>query len=186
MDCAAAFEEIAMAQSAYQKEQTIQMVQRAIAHGTAGTTDTLPDIYRLPVQTYSPNSWQEEMDAIFRRLPLMLALSCELRQPGDYKALKVLNVPVLIVRGNDGKVRAFVNTCTHRGRAVTQTSDELGKSAGKDAKAGKMTYPALLGLEASKKEASRLTEKALASLSPLGERALPLRALAENLLRRTS
>ncbi len=69
---------------------------------------------------------------------------------------------------------------------VTQTSDELGKSAGKDAKAGKMTYPALLGLEASKKEAARLTEKALTSLSPLGERALPLRTLAEKLLRRTS
>lgn len=115
-----------MAQSAYEKEQTMQMVQRAITHGTAGTTDTLPDIYRLPVQTYSPDSWQEEMDAIFRRLPLMLALSCELRQPGDYKAMKVLNVPVLIVRGTDGKVRAFINTCTHRGRAVTQTSDEKG------------------------------------------------------------
>ena len=88
-----------MAQSAYEKEQTIQMVQRAIAHGTAGTTDTSPDIFRLPVQSYSPNSWQEEMDAIFRRLPLMLALSCELRQPGDYKAMKVLNVPVLTARG---------------------------------------------------------------------------------------
>jgi len=69
---------------------------------------------------------------------------------------------------------------------VTQSSDQLGKSAGKDAKSGKMTYPALLGLEASKKEAGRLTEKALSSLSPLGERAQPLRHLAETLLKRTS
>ncbi|MEI6033846.1 MAG: polyprenyl synthetase family protein [Verrucomicrobiae bacterium] len=67
---------------------------------------------------------------------------------------------------------------------VTQTSDQLGKSAGKDAAAGKMTYPALIGLEASRKEAARLTGKALSSLSPLGERAAPLRELAEKLLAR--
>ena len=57
-------------------------------------------------------------------------------------------------------------------------------SAGKDAAAGKATYPALLGLEASKNEAARLTEKALGSLSPIGERADMLRALAKKLLAR--
>ena len=67
---------------------------------------------------------------------------------------------------------------------VTQSSEQLGKSAGKDAAAGKTTYPSLLGLEASQKEAARLTEKALASLSPLGERADALRALAKKLLAR--
>lgn len=65
---------------------------------------------------------------------------------------------------------------------VTQSSEQLGKSAGKDAAAGKTTYPAVLGLEASRKEAARLTDKALASLSPLGERADILRALARKLL----
>lgn len=69
---------------------------------------------------------------------------------------------------------------------VTQSSEQLGKSAGKDAAAGKTTYPAVLGLEASKKEAARLTDKALASLSPLGERADILRALARKLLARQS
>ena len=67
---------------------------------------------------------------------------------------------------------------------ITQSSEQLGKSAGKDAAAGKTTYPALLGLEASKREAARLTKKALASLSPIGERAGVLRALAEKLLAR--
>lgn len=117
-----------MAQSAYEKEQIAQMVRRCTEHGLNGTTDMTPEIYRLPASTYFPDSWEEEMNAIFRRVPLMLALSCEVRNPGDYKAMQMLDVPVLIVRGNDGKVRAFINTCTHRGRAVTQTSDELGNA----------------------------------------------------------
>jgi len=69
---------------------------------------------------------------------------------------------------------------------VTQSSEKLGKSAGKDAAAGKTTYPALLGLEASQKEAARLTQKAHAALSPLGERASTLHSLADKLLSRQS
>jgi geranylgeranyl diphosphate synthase type II len=69
---------------------------------------------------------------------------------------------------------------------VTQTSEQLGKSAGKDAAAGKSTYPAVLGLDESKKEAARLTEKALSLLSSLGGQTEILRALAEKLLARQS
>ena len=69
---------------------------------------------------------------------------------------------------------------------VTQSSEQLGKSAGKDAAAGKTTYPALLGLDESKKEAARLTEKALGTLTSIGERGDSLRALAEKLLARQS
>ena len=116
-----------MAQSTYEKRQITQMVQRAVQHATAGTTDSTDEIYRLPVALYSPRSWEEEMHAIFRRLPLMLALSSELPVAGTYKALKVLDVPVLVVRGEDMRLRAFINVCRHRGRAVTQTHQEVGQ-----------------------------------------------------------
>jgi phenylpropionate dioxygenase-like ring-hydroxylating dioxygenase large terminal subunit len=116
--------------SDYEKQQVVQLVQRAVKHARAGTTDSTESIFRLPVELYSPGRWQQEMDAIFRRLPLMLAMSCELRHPGDYKAMKVLDVPLLIVRGDDGCVRAFINTCSHRGRAVTQTHEEKGRCRG--------------------------------------------------------
>ena len=115
-----------MSQSAYEKEQIVQMVHRAVHHATSGTTDSTDEIYRLPVESYSPCSWEEEMNAIFRRVPLMLALSTELREAGAYKAMKVLDVPVLMVRGEDMRLRAFINACRHRGRAVTETSDEKG------------------------------------------------------------
>ena len=67
---------------------------------------------------------------------------------------------------------------------VTQTSEKLGKSAGKDAAAHKATYPSVLGLEKSRAEAGRLTRQAHAALRPLGKKAETLRALANYLLER--
>src|SRR5258708_1591447 len=61
---------------------------------------------------------------------------------------------------------------------VTQTSEKLGKSAGKDLAAKKATYPAVIGLEKSRAEARRLTSQAHAALKSFGENALVLRALA--------
>jgi len=67
---------------------------------------------------------------------------------------------------------------------VTQTSEKLGKSAGKDVAAQKATYPALLGLEKSRKEAQRLTAASLAALKPFGKNGNTLRAIGEYLLQR--
>jgi geranylgeranyl diphosphate synthase type II len=67
---------------------------------------------------------------------------------------------------------------------VTQTTEKLGKSAGKDIAAQKATYPSLLGLEKAKREADRLTARARAALKPFGKNAAPLEAIADYLLRR--
>src|SRR5579885_1331387 len=68
---------------------------------------------------------------------------------------------------------------------VTQTSEILGKSAGKDIAAKKATYPAVIGLEKSRAEARRLTRRAHEALSIFPEHdAEPLHALANYLLER--
>ena len=67
---------------------------------------------------------------------------------------------------------------------VTQTSEKLGKSAGKDVAAKKATYPAVIGLAKSRAEARRLTREAHRALESLGENAAVLRALADYLLQR--
>ncbi len=67
---------------------------------------------------------------------------------------------------------------------ITQTTEQLGKSAGKDVKAQKSTYPALLGLEGAQKEADRLTRLARASLKPLGKKSQILLAIADYMLAR--
>ena len=67
---------------------------------------------------------------------------------------------------------------------VTQTSEQLGKTAGKDITSQKATYPAIIGLENSRREAEKLTQKAFAALQPFGKRAVALDALAGFLLNR--
>ncbi len=67
---------------------------------------------------------------------------------------------------------------------VTQSTEKLGKTAGKDAAVKKATYPAILGLEKSKQEAHRLTRKALSALRPFGRRAARLDQIAHYLLDR--
>jgi geranylgeranyl diphosphate synthase type II len=67
---------------------------------------------------------------------------------------------------------------------VTQSTEVLGKTAGKDQAVEKSTYPAIIGLEASRKEAVRLTAVAMDALNPLGKSAERLREVATNLLKR--
>ncbi|MEY4569804.1 MAG: hypothetical protein RLZZ398_1243 [Verrucomicrobiota bacterium] len=67
---------------------------------------------------------------------------------------------------------------------VTQSTEILGKTAGKDQAVEKSTYPAILGLDASRKEAARLTQAAMDALKPLGTKAVRLQEIASHLLKR--
>ena len=100
-------------------EQLVAMARRNIAHVKAGTQDQERDVFRVPAADYlDADRWQLEMDRIFKRVPLTLGFSSELREPGAYKAMEVAGVPVLMSRGADGAIRAFVNMCSHRGAIV--------------------------------------------------------------------
>ncbi len=67
---------------------------------------------------------------------------------------------------------------------VTQTSEQLGKTAGKDTAAEKATYPALFGVEESLRHADELAGAAIAQLDDFGNRAETLKALARFLIER--
>ncbi|MEO0964810.1 MAG: polyprenyl synthetase family protein [Planctomycetota bacterium] len=68
---------------------------------------------------------------------------------------------------------------------VTQSTEQLGKTAGKDVEQDKLTYPAVMGIDASKHEVERLRIVAVGAIEPLGERSEPLRALAQSMAVRT-
>lgn len=69
---------------------------------------------------------------------------------------------------------------------ITATSEELGKSAGKDLTAEKATYPKLWGLEESRRQAQELINQAKAEVAGYGEKALPLMAIADYITARKS
>ena len=69
---------------------------------------------------------------------------------------------------------------------ITATSEQLGKTAGKDLAAQKVTYPSLWGIEASQQKAEELVAQAKAQLISYGDAALPLMALADYITARKS
>lgn len=111
------------------RSQFVNMAKRNLACVDAGGhPDQEPDVYRVPAANYhDADRWNLEMERIFKRVPLMLALGGELREPHSYKAMEAVGVPVLITRGADGEVRAFVNMCSHRGAVVVEEGLGTGR-----------------------------------------------------------
>ena len=103
------------------RDQLVAMARRSIDHAKANTIELVDEVFRVPARNYfDPARWEQEMERIFYRMPLVMGFSCEMAKPGDYKALEVAGTPVLMSRGADGVVRAFVNSCSHRGAIVVK------------------------------------------------------------------
>ncbi|HKY13284.1 MAG TPA: aromatic ring-hydroxylating dioxygenase subunit alpha [Microthrixaceae bacterium] len=87
-----------------------------------------PVLPPVPAGRYADASFaQLEDDAVFGRSWLMVAHVDELPEPGSYRRVEQLGKPVMLVRGADGQVRAFYNTCKHRGAALV---DEVSGTTG--------------------------------------------------------
>jgi phenylpropionate dioxygenase-like ring-hydroxylating dioxygenase large terminal subunit len=98
------------------REKLVAMAERTIAHNKAGTVHLTEAVTTIPASNYfDPERWQREVDMIFKRVPLLLAMTAEIKEVNTYKAIDVVGMPVLISRGADGIARAFVNMCSHRG-----------------------------------------------------------------------
>ncbi|MBA4165471.1 MAG: (2Fe-2S)-binding protein, partial [Erythrobacter sp.] len=101
------------------RETLVAMTRNLVAHGAADTMEYADDIVRVPASAYTdPALFEIEKKQIFRRLPLMVAPSCELPNPGDFKAMDICGVPLLLSRQKDGSMGAFLNMCTHRGNPL--------------------------------------------------------------------
>ena len=110
------------------REQLVEMSRREVDNLQNNRIDLADEIYKIPTALYHDQErWEVEVEKIFRRLPLALAFSSELREPGSYRAMEVANVPVLITRAEDGEARAFVNMCSHRGNFVVE-EPEIGQT----------------------------------------------------------
>ena len=110
-----------------QKLQTA-LVHDVLQHIDAGTTQLAAETYCNPVSHYtSPERLSKERKVLFRQRPLLVGLSCQLPKPGDFLTCDHTGVPQLVVRGEDGTVRAFMNVCRHRGARVAEGHGTTGK-----------------------------------------------------------
>ena len=103
------------------KEKLIEIAKINKEHAEKGTMVLVDDVVKIPAENYyDPERWKKEINLIFKRLPLVLAVSKEIPNPGDYKAIEVVGVPVLILRNKKGKISAFLNACRHRGASLVE------------------------------------------------------------------
>jgi carnitine monooxygenase subunit len=101
------------------REEMVALVQAAKNAAAADRIPQTADVMRVPASIYTdPARFEQEVAMIFRRLPLVVTASAELKNNGDYKAITLAGVPILAVRGDDGQMRVFLNACSHRGANV--------------------------------------------------------------------
>ena len=76
----------------------------------------------------SPIIYHQDLEKIWRQGWLFAGHGCEISRPGSFFTLEVGSDPILVVRGDDGQVRAFHNVCRHRGSLVcTESSGEAAR-----------------------------------------------------------
>ncbi len=77
--------------------------------------------YSLPPAFYTDAGWLDfEIETLLKREWLCLGRVDEVRNPGDYFTIDVLDEPILVVRGDDGRLRVLANICRHRNMPVAE------------------------------------------------------------------
>ncbi|HTO01199.1 MAG TPA: SRPBCC family protein [Microthrixaceae bacterium] len=104
--------------------EMINIGRRIIANTIAGTTDMAAETYFGDGSVFTdPARFEREREVIFRSMPHVIAWGGDLAEPGDIVARNVAGVPVVATRDSDGTLRAFLNSCTHRGMALCDGID---------------------------------------------------------------
>ena len=99
----------------------LSLVKRALEHYKNKTTDQAEGVMSNSIEAYvDAERYGEEVERVYKNLPLALCLSNEIPNPSSHRAMKVIDTPVLITRGKDMKARAFLNVCRHRGSQVCE------------------------------------------------------------------
>jgi Rieske 2Fe-2S family protein len=98
------------------RETELSLIDRLLEVQESGARAPGEDESRISVDVYrSPTRFEAERARLFRSLPIIVAHSSEVAAPGDFLTNDALGVPLVVTRGQDGAVRAFLNVCRHRG-----------------------------------------------------------------------
>lgn len=96
------------------------LLRRLQANVEAGLPDMADTPMKVPAASYADaEQHRREIDEIFLKVPLLVALSGDVREPGEFLAYDIAGRPIIVMRGDDGRVRTLLNVCRHRGARVT-------------------------------------------------------------------
>ena len=102
-----------------EKSERTHILDVLTSHIANDTTADAGGIMRAPMSDFTcPKLLEQECEVLFRNTPLCMGLSSELPKPYTYWSDNASGLPILMVRDEEGKFRAFANACRHRGSQV--------------------------------------------------------------------
>jgi phenylpropionate dioxygenase-like ring-hydroxylating dioxygenase large terminal subunit len=105
------------------RETTTRLHRRLLDNLENNTSDWADSQVSLNAAVFCDSEvLARERKILFEKTPQPVAFSGEIPEPGCFLALQVLDVPVLLIRADDGELRAFINACAHRGAPVATGS----------------------------------------------------------------
>ena len=103
------------------RQDQIGLLRRLLHYVETGTTCLADAPWQNDVSVYvDPAHLAREERLLFRRHPILMGFASEWPAPGAFRTDGHAGVPILVVRGRDGKLRAFLNVCRHRGAKVAE------------------------------------------------------------------
>jgi phenylpropionate dioxygenase-like ring-hydroxylating dioxygenase large terminal subunit len=103
------------------RQQQIDLLKRLLNYVETRTTSMAKAPWRNDTSVYvCPHHFAREQQVLFRQYPILMGFASNWDKPGDFGTDDHAGVPILIVRGRDGVLRALMNVCRHRGAKVAQ------------------------------------------------------------------
>jgi phenylpropionate dioxygenase-like ring-hydroxylating dioxygenase large terminal subunit len=96
----------------------VAYIQRMLDMARANTRDTGELSYTQVEEYYDPARFEREKEILFAKYPIVVGFSAQLRKPGDFLTNNDTGRAILVARGRDGVLRAFLNVCRHRTATV--------------------------------------------------------------------
>lgn len=109
------------------KDVRRNLFRRILDYAKDGRTALAPQVMFLDIAAYLDASmFAVEHRKLFREMPQVACLSTDLPEAGSFRLFEDAGVPIVLTRGNDGIVRAFLNICPHRGAKIVR--EESGRA----------------------------------------------------------
>lgn len=107
------------------RQEALDLTRRVLKHFENDSLDVADQVWCEPRSAYVDHERFEADVAMLRSVPHVIGWAGEVAVPGSYTTKDVMGTPVLVTRGRDSVLRAFINGCAHRG---AQVADGCGRA----------------------------------------------------------